>query len=54
MADQEGNTPLHVAALSSKTECLRVLLRAGGTDGLNIGESIRRLIVISITQLVRP
>ncbi|XP_068737662.1 arf-GAP with SH3 domain, ANK repeat and PH domain-containing protein 2-like [Montipora capricornis] len=37
VADQEGNTPLHVAALSSKTECLRVLLRAGGTDGLNIG-----------------
>ncbi|XP_074607779.1 arf-GAP with SH3 domain, ANK repeat and PH domain-containing protein 2-like isoform X2 [Acropora palmata] len=33
--DQEGNTALHVAALSSKIECMRVLLRAGGTESLN-------------------
>ena len=38
--DQEGNTALHVAALSSKIECMRVLLRAGGTESLNVGEFI--------------
>ena len=37
VVDQAGNTALHVAATSSKTECIRVLLRAGATDSLNIG-----------------
>ena len=37
VADQEGNTALHVASLSNKTECMRVLLRAGATDSLSVG-----------------
>ena len=37
VTDQDGNTALHLAAISSKTECMRVLLRAGATDGLGLG-----------------
>ena len=37
VTDQDGNTPLHLAAISSKTECMRVLLRAGATDSLSLG-----------------
>ena len=37
MADSEGNTAVHIAALMSKTECMKVLLRAGATDSLSIG-----------------
>ena len=33
----DGNTPLHIASLSCKTECMRLLLRGGATDSLNIG-----------------
>ena len=36
--DEEGNTALHVASLSSKTECMRVLIRAGGTESLGVGK----------------
>lgn len=41
VTDQEGNTALHVAAISSKTECMRVLLRAGATDSLSLGMFIQ-------------
>jgi len=37
VADQDGNTALHLAAISSKTECMRVLLKAGATDSLSLG-----------------
>lgn len=37
VTDQDGNTALHLAAISSKTECMRVLLRAGATDSLSLG-----------------
>lgn len=37
VADKDGNTALHLAAISSKTECMRVLLRAGATDSLSQG-----------------
>ena len=37
VTDQDGNTALHLAAISSKTECMRVLLRAGATDSLGLG-----------------
>ena len=46
--DQEGNTALHVAALSSKVECMRVLLRAGGTESLNVGEFIAKVVTITV------
>jgi len=36
VADQDGNTALHLAAISSKTECMRVLLKAGATDSLSL------------------
>ena len=36
--DEDGNTALHVASLSSKTECMRVLIRAGGTESLGVGK----------------
>lgn len=36
VTDQDGNTALHLAAISSKTECMRVLLRAGATDSLGL------------------
>lgn len=39
VADQDGNTPLHVASSLCKTECMRVLIRAGGTDSLRIENS---------------
>ena len=37
VTDKDGNTALHLAAVSSKTECMRVLLRAGATDSLSLG-----------------
>ena len=37
VTDKDGNTALHLAAISSKTECMRVLLRAGATDSLSLG-----------------
>lgn len=37
VTDQDGNTALHLAAISSKTDCMRVLLRAGATDSLGLG-----------------
>ena len=37
VTDQDGNTALHLAAISSKTECMRVLLRAGAMDSLGLG-----------------
>lgn len=37
VTDKDGNTALHLAAISSKTECMRVLLRAGATDSLSQG-----------------
>ena len=40
VADQDGNTALHLAAISSKTECMRVLLKAGATDSLSLGKFI--------------
>ena len=43
VTDQDGNTPLHLAAISSKTECMRVLLRAGATDSLSLGMLIVHL-----------
>ena len=43
VTDQEGNTALHVAAISSKIECMRVLLRAGATDSLSLGMFIHSL-----------
>lgn len=36
VTDKDGNTALHLAAISSKTECMRVLLRAGATDSLSL------------------
>ena len=47
MADQDGNTALHVAAFSNKTECMRVLLRGGGTDSLSIGKCIAQSIYLA-------
>ena len=37
VVDADGNTAVHLAAMMSKTECLKVLLRAGATDSLNLG-----------------
>ena len=52
VTDQDGNTALHLAAITSKTECMRVLLRAGATDSLGLGMFITNGLVFLIGHII--